>query len=91
MCCRTYPPGWPSGFITVWPVTGPLMEADGRVTADQASNFHVCLSCFQDLVMAAQLPRAARALALRSRDRWLSSQALLRQLNAIARDVGEAA
>ena len=86
MCGRPYPPYWPDGFTAPWPVTGPLMEADGRTPADQRDNFSLCLSCIQDLVLSAHLRRGARALAIRSRDRWLASQRLLSQVKAIALD-----
>ena len=91
VCDQVYPPFWPDGFFAPWPVTGPLMTANGRMTGDQRDNFHLCQRCVQDLVLAAELPRAARALAIASCNRWRASQALLRQVRAIARAVSEAA
>ena len=86
VCLRVYPPPWPAGFYDVWPVVGPLLEADGRVPADQADTFHICLTCLQSAVLSARLTRAKRALALRSKDRWEASRRLLAELKAIALD-----
>ena len=83
VCDRPYPPHWPSGFTNPWPVVGPYMEADGRVTADQADNFSVCLLCLQTLVLAARLTRRARGLAIRSQERWEASRRLLAELKSI--------
>ena len=85
VCDRPYPPYWPDGFTAPWPVTGPFMEADGRVPADQADNFAICLTCLQTLVLAASLRPAKRTLAIRSRDRWTASEMLLDELKSIDR------
>ena len=83
-CNRMYPPGWPD-WITPWPVTGPVLEADGRMSHDQRDNFHLCRDCLRDLVLSASLRPAERALARRPRDRWQASQDLLREAEAVVR------
>lgn len=91
VCTAMYPDGWPDGFIAPWPVTGPLWDADGRMTRDRCYSFHLCLSCLQALVLKARLSRDARALAIGSRDRWEASQALLASCRAIGKARSEAA
>ena len=81
-----YPPGWPHDFFAPWPVTGPVLEADGRMSHDERDNFHLCRGCLQELVLSASLRPAERALARRSRDRWHASRALLREAEAVVTD-----
>jgi hypothetical protein len=55
------------------------------MTSDRRNSLHLCLDCLQDLVVKARLSRDARALALWSRARWLASQKLLGQAEAVVR------
>ena len=84
ICLRSYPKPWPDGFYAPWPANGPIMEPDGRVPPDRADTFDVCEPCLQSIVMSAPLTRSARALAVRSRERWLASERLLAELKSIA-------
>ena len=91
-CGRVYPPGWESCLVAPWPVTDDVMEADGRMTAAEAGNLHLCRSCLQALVISADLPRASRPLARRAAGRWAASAELLAACKAIdARTAAEAA
>ena len=82
-CNRMYPSGWPDDFFAPWPVTGPVLGADGRMpmtsatTSTYAGTASGTWSC--------RLPCAPpqRALARRSRTRWGASQELLDQAEAV--------
>ena len=83
-CDRPYPRFWPDVFVEPWPVVGG-MNPDGSMPPEAADSYALCLGCLQDLVMSAQLTRKARALAIRSRDRWTASEMLLDELKSIDR------
>ena len=55
------------------------------MTSDRRDSLHLRLDCLHDLVLKSHLSRDARALALRSRARWLASQELLDQAEAAVR------
>lgn len=55
------------------------------MTSDRRNSFHLCQSCLQAMVLESRLGPRARALAIRSRDRWQASQALLREAEAFVR------
>lgn len=83
-CNRMYPPDWPD-WVTPWPVLGPVLDPDGRMTRDYRNNFHLCHDCLRSMVMAARLTLDSRDLARQSRDRWRASQRLLEQAERVAR------
>ena len=55
------------------------------MTSDRRNSLHLCLDCLQDLVPKSHLSREARALALCPHARWLASQELLDQAEAVVR------
>jgi len=71
--------------ITPWPVQGPVFGADGRMTSNYRDNFHMCGDCLREMILRSRLSPASRALAFRSRARWLASQELLGQAETVVR------
>lgn len=84
-CNTMYPPGYPGTFLAVWPVTGPLWDANGRMTADRRDSFHLCLDCLQAMVLRSRLSRDSRELAVLSAARWRASQRLLDQAEDVVK------
>jgi hypothetical protein len=72
-------------LIRPWPVSGPLLDRDGGVTAGWRDCFSICGACTQALVLSAPLEPRARDLAERSAARWEASQRLQAQAEAVVR------
>ncbi len=67
------------------------MNPDGSMPAEQRGTFHICQPDLQDLVLSARLSRSARALVIRSAERWDMSRLMLAECKAIDRAIAEAA